>query len=492
MKLYQLLFTLAQCTAIATGSVLSAQHTYWQQEVDYNMEIDFDIRNHQFQGQQLITYTNHSPDTLTQVFYHLYLNAFQPNSMMDVRSRTIADADARVADRIQQLTPQEIGFQEVESLTQDGRATTFHIEGTILEVTLPEPILPGKSTQLAMQFRAQVPLQIRRNGRDNKEGISYSMAQWYPKLCEYDEQGWHANPYIGREFYGIWGDFDVKITIDKNYLVAASGYLQNPDAVGGDYANGKTANAQNGKLTYHFVAPDVHDFMWAADPDYKRTTFTRKDGMVMEFFYQPGEKTNENWEKLPAIMDKAFDFINAHYGQYPYKKYAFVQGGDGGMEYPMGTLITGERSLVSLVGVSVHELMHSWYQMVLGSNESLYAWMDEGFTSYASDEVMNYLRQEGLIPGDPVADPHQDDLNGFLNFNKSGRAEPLSTHADHFYTNAGYGVGSYVKGSLFLYQLQYIMAAKLSMLAYSAISILGNSSILMPTMLSESWKNSQD
>lgn len=454
MRLNQLLLLAPFCT-LFFAQPASAQAGYWQQHVRYDMDIDFNVGNHQFDGEQTIVYTNNSPDTLTRVFYHLYFNAFQPNSMMDVRSRTISDADARVASRIQTLTPDEIGFQEVKSLTQDGMAATFETVGTILEVNLPKPILPGAATTLAMRFHAQVPLQIRRSGRDSREGISYSMSQWYPKLCEYDYQGWHANPYIAREFHGVWGDFDVKITIDKKYLVGATGYLQNPDQKDAPYMGAATRSGD--KQTYHFLAPNVHDFVWGADPDYKHTSLTRKDGTVMHFFFQPGEKTTDNWAQLPAIMDRAFEFINKNYGQYPYQSYAFIQGGDGGMEYPMATLITGERSLSSLVGVSVHELMHSWYQMVLATNESLYAWMDEGFTSYASDEVMNHLRNERLIPGDPVADPHADDVTGFLNFTKSGLAEPLSTHADHFNTNAGYGVAAYVKGSLFLHQLRYVM-----------------------------------
>ena len=436
---------------------VNAQSGYWQQAVEYDMNIDFDVNTHRFTGEQTISYTNNSPDTLNRVFYHLYFNAFQPGSMMDTRSLTIRDADPRVADRIRNLKPNEIGYQKIDALTQDGKETSYEVAGTILEVNLAEPILPGATTELKMEFNAQVPVQIRRSGRDNREGISYSMSQWYPKLSEYDYQGWHANPYVGREFHGVWGDFNVAITIDKDYLIGGTGYLQNKEEIGGAYNEGKAGTASGDTRTYRFSAPQVHDFMWAADPDYTMTTRTRADGTELQFFYQDGDATTENWETLPAIMDRAFDFINEHYGQYPYKKYAFVQGGDGGMEYPMGTLITGERSLSSLVGVSVHELMHSWYQMVLATNESLYAWMDEGFTSYASDEVMNFLRQEGLIPGTPVDDPHLSDGTGFLNFVQSGLEEPLSVHSDHFTTNSAYGVGSYVKGALFLYQLQYIM-----------------------------------
>ncbi len=441
---------------------IQAQPDRWQQAVDYKMEIDFNVKKHQFDGKQTLTYYNNSPDQLDRVFYHLYFNAFQPGSMMDVRSNTIADADPRVGSRISSLEKDEIGYHKIKVLKQNGKDLKYEVVGTILEVTLAEPILPGAKAEFYMEFESQVPVQIRRSGRDNEEGIAYSMAQWYPKMCEYDYQGWHANPYIGREFYGVWGNFDVSITIDRNYTIGGTGYLQNPDEIGHGYAGkgDEKGKGKGKKLTWHFVAPQVHDFMWAADPDYTHDTFTREDGLVLHFFYQKNEKTEENWAALPGIMDKAFAYINKNFGQYPYKQYSFIQGGDGGMEYPMATLITGERNLGSLVGVAVHELMHSWYQMVLGTNESLYAWMDEGFTSYASSRVMNHLKGLGLIPGKEVENPFVGTYAGYVGFSKSGIEEPLITHSDHFNTNAAYSVASYVKGSIFLAQLQYIIGEK--------------------------------
>jgi len=434
-----------------------AQPDRWQQRASYQMEIDFDVNTHRYQGKQNLVYINNSPDTLYKVFYHLYFNAFQPGSAMDVRSRTILDPDRRVGDRISRLNPDEIGYQKIQTLQQNGVDLEYEVEGTILEVTLNEPILPHSSTIFDMTWEAQVPVQIRRSGRNNDEGIAYSMAQWYPKLCEYDYQGWHANPYVGREFYGVWGDFDVKITIDKDYIIGGTGYLQNPEEIGHGYTD-NDVQARGDRLTWHFMAPNVHDFMWGADPDYTHDTFTREDGMVMHFFYQKNERTEENWAMLPKVMDEAFAYINKTFGQYPYKQYSFVQGGDGGMEYPMSTLITGERSFNSLVGVSVHELMHSWYQMLLGTNESLYAWMDEGFTSYASSEVMNHLAGKGLLPGrEAVENPHAGTYGGYARFALSGREEPLSIHSDHFITNSAYGVGSYTKGSVFLNQMEYII-----------------------------------
>ncbi|MCP9235387.1 M1 family metallopeptidase [Lewinella sp. JB7] len=447
----RLLFLACSCVP----ALLFAQPDRWQQRAAYRMEIDFDVRNHQYAGTQELTYFNQSPDTLDKVFYHLYFNAFQPGSQMDLRNLNLPDADDRVADRISKLTPEEIGYIHVNTLQRDGRDLAFEEVGTILEVRLDEPLLPGDSTVFSMTWDAQVPLQIRRSGRDNAEGIDYSMAQWYPKMAEYDYQGWHANPYIGREFYGIWGDFDVTINIPRDYVVAATGYLQNPEIIGYGYAPEPASRPDI--LSYRFLAPNVHDFVWAADPDYTHRTLERTNGTTLNFFYQPGAETTENWEKLPAIMDAAFDYINQHYGAYPYEQYSFIQGGDGGMEYPMATLITGQRNLSSLVGVSVHELMHTWYQMLMGTNEALYAWMDEGFTSWASSEVMNHLRREGLLEGEVADNPHARTFASLRGFRQTGLQEPLTVHADHFATNSAYSVASYVNGSVFLEQLRYII-----------------------------------
>jgi len=361
------------------------QNRHWQNAVDYRMEIDMDVDQNKYDGKQWIQYTNNSPDALDVVFYHLYFNAFQPGSMMDTRSRTISDPDQRVGDRISKLSPAEIGLYQVNKVTLNGEKQEFTISHTTLKVHLSQPIAPGETVELYMDFAAQVPVQIRRSGRDNEEGIRYSMSQWYPKLAEYDEMGWHADPYVGREFHGVWGDFDVKIMIDPSYVVAATGYLQNPEDIGYGYTD-EEIKRNKGKITYHFSVDDVHDFTWAADPDYRHDSYTTADGLTLRSFYQEGEQT-KNWDSLLYIMEEAFRYASEHFGQYPYKEYNFVQGGDGGMEYPLLTLITGHRPLSSLVGVSVHEMMHSWYQGVLGTNEALYPWMAGSYTHLRAHET---------------------------------------------------------------------------------------------------------
>ena len=221
---------------ILLSSLVSAQSSkYWQQHVNYTMDIDVDVTTFQYKGKQKLVYTNNSPDQLKNVYYHLYFNAFQPNSQMDIRSRNIKDPDKRVGDGIYSLTPEEIGYIKVKSLKQNGKKVQFKTVGTILEVVLNKPIQSGQKATFEMEFDAQVPVQIRRSGRNNKEGVALSMTQWYPKMAEYDFEGWHTPPYIGREFHGVWGNFDVTLHIDKNYVVGGSGYLQNPQEVGHGY-----------------------------------------------------------------------------------------------------------------------------------------------------------------------------------------------------------------------------------------------------------------
>ena len=430
-----------------------SQDTYWQQKAAYEMEIKFDDSNHRYDGIQELTYFNNSPDTLFKAYFHLYYNAFQPGSMMDVRSRTIEDPDPRVADRIAQLTPDEIGYLRISSLEQNGQPVDFRESGTILEVELSKPILPGKKSKFNMSFQGQVPVQIRRSGRFNKEGVAYSMSQWYPKISEYDQMGWNADPYIGREFHGVWGEFDIKITIDSAYTLGGTGVLKNPQEIGHGYEmpGKKMKRPEGSKLTWHFVAEDVHDFVWAADKDYAHDKQVLKDGTVIHYLYKDTEDLRTNWGKLTKFVPIIFDYASVHFGRYPYPQYSIIQGGDGGMEYAMATLITGQRKFSSLVGVTVHEVMHSWYQMLLATNEGMYPWMDEGFTSYASSKVMSHL-----------FNPDEDTRRGryydsYIALANSGKEEPMSKMADHYNTNYAYGAAAYSKGALFIAQLGYVL-----------------------------------
>lgn len=472
------------CLLLTAASAM-AQPGRWQQRVKYTMNIDMDVNSNRFSGKQKLEYTNNSPDKLSKLFYHLYFNAFQPGSSMDVRSQELGkimingrpDWDGRVRDRISKLRDDEIGYQKIKSIKMNGVNQPFKYHETILEVNLTKPILPNSKAILEMEFEAQVPLQIRRSGRDNAgTGVRYSMSQWYPKLCEYDREGWHATPYIAREFYGVWGDFDVTIHIDKTYKLGATGTLVNASEIGWGYDKPGTElkPTATAKRNWHFTGSNIHDFVWAADPDYKHIVRKVPNGPTLNVIYNDkpnDEKDDSAWIKVATTAEHVLPFIEKHFGTYPYPQYSFIHGGDGGMEYPMATLMSS-----ASVGTAIHEWLHSWYQMMMGTNESLYAWMDEGFTSFAEDLVSAYnngypsiAQYENALKRRPdnqelkdlvengLPQHHAGAYDSYFRLVKSGLEEPLTTHADHFNTNMAYSTAAYSKGEVFMEQLGYIV-----------------------------------
>ena len=424
---------------------------YWQQKVDYTMSVDIDAESANYSGTQKLIYTNNSPETLSKVFYHLYFNAFQPGSDMAIRLKNRKEKNGRFKINLDSLSLDQSGFLKVSALKQNGKKTKIKEAGTILEVTLNEPIASGESTLLELDFNGHVPDLIRRAGKNSPEGIAFSMAQWYPKLCEYDVDGWNTDPYTGREFHGVWGDFDVKITLDKNYTVGGSGYLQNANQIGKGYSDRKKPKTKKGKITWHFIAPNVHDFTFAADTDYIHDIYPGPNNVELHFFYKNNPEIIDNWKKLQPVTANLMEYFNEKVGLYPYKQYSVIQGGDGGMEYAMCTLITGERKFGSLVGVTSHELAHSWFQFVLATNETKHEWMDEGFTTFISTLAVNDVLKENK----PF--PLERSYNGYLNLARSGVEQPQTTNANRYHYNYAYESTAYNKGAVFLGQLGYII-----------------------------------
>lgn len=467
--------------------IMVAQPDRWQQAIKYNIDVKMDVVTNKFSGTEKIEYSNNSSDTLNKIFLHLYWNAFQPNSEMDVRSRELGknmltnrrgdqvpDWDARVKDRISKLSPAEIGYDSVSAVKINGVAQKLIYHETILEVSLSKPILPKSKTVLDINFFSQVPVQIRRSGRDNSAGVRYSMSQWYPKMVEYDYQGWNPNPYIAREFYGVWGDYDVKITIDKNYMVAATGILQNPNTIGFGFETPGTkvpvTNAST--LTWNFRGENIHDFVWAADNSFKHLSKKVRPDLTLHVFYKAGDARQDSaWSNVLWAAEKALPYMESRFGKYQYPQYSFIHGGDGGMEYAMATLLIGPG-----LGTVFHEWMHSWYQHMLGTNESLFPWMDEGFTSYAEAEVSAYYDEHFALQSPFISNAEKDRIRklnddnkvklplnqfsnyaGYFSLAKSPLEEPMSTHSDHYNTNFAYSAAAYSKGATFLGQLGYII-----------------------------------
>ncbi|MBW7675479.1 M1 family metallopeptidase [Chryseobacterium chendengshani] len=433
------------------------QNAYYQQAAQYKMNIDVNAEKFTYEGNQTLNYSNNSPDELDVVYFHLYWNAFKPNSMMDQRvagqgkngdSRLQKDGISRLAS----IPKDQEGAQNIHWIKQNGKNLKFEIQETVMKVYLNESIKPNSKTTFTMEWDADIPQQIRRSGRNNREGVDMTMSQWYPKIAEYDYDGWATFDYVGREFHAPFADFDVTIKINKDYVVGAGGTLLNPTEVKG-YDASATIKADKNKATWRWTAKNMLDFAWAADKDYSVESFDVPQGPKVFFVYQKNDKTKV-WGEAQSYITKYFQIMNSRFGKYAYPSYAFIQGGDGGMEYGMCTMILGESKTVEdLMGLMIHEGSHSWYQQMLATNEPLRPWMDEGFTSYAESIVMHQL----FPPKDERPNPFVDKINAYRNIVQKKIEEPAVWLGDHHDNGTAYSFASYVKGELYLVQLGYIV-----------------------------------
>jgi hypothetical protein len=444
--------------ALVFGFISAQQNAYYQQFAKYKMDIDVDAANFSYQGKQTLTYTNNSPDELKVVYFHLYWNAFKSGSMMDQRvSGQGKNGDSRLQkegiSHLASIPKTEEGAQNIHWIKQNGKDLKFEIQESIMKVELATPIKANSKTTFTMEWDAVIPKQIRRSGRNNREGIDMTATQWYPKIAEYDYEGWATFDYIGREFHAPFSDFEVDIKIDKEYVIGAGGTLENPLEVKGYDKKATQKIDETNKTTWKWKAKNMLDFAWAADRDYTVENFTILEGPKIYYVYQKSEKT-KLWEESKPYITKFFQLMNTKFGRYAYPSYSYIQGGDGGMEYGMATIMLGEgTSLEGLVGLMAHEAGHSWNQQMLAYNESMRPWMDEGFTSYY-DSIMMY---QLFPPKKAPANPFLGSLNGYRNFTKRGIEEPAGWLGDHHDNGSAYSVASYTKGELFLVQLGYIM-----------------------------------
>jgi hypothetical protein len=238
----------------------------------------------------------------------------------------------------------------------------------------------------------------------------------------------------------------VNITLDKNYKVGATGELQNAAAIGWGYdAEGSLLKPVTGDLrTWKFSGKNIHDFVWSADPGYKHITRKTVNGPLLHFIYKENATEDSKWRATADSCAMAYSFMARTFGSYPYQVYSFLQGGGGGTEYPMATLIKNNN-----LESAIHEWCQSWYQMMLGTNENEYAWMDEGFTDYAEAKVLAWLRHKDFFAT-------AEEYGLYFRLAKSHFDEPMSTAANFFNTNYAYNYNAYYKGAVFLRQLGYI------------------------------------
>ncbi len=424
----------------------SQQCDYWQQRVKYKIYANVDILNHKYSGSEIVTYYNNSPDTLKKIYFHLYYNAFQSESSFAQKNFTVIDPEKELDKKFRELKSDESGGITIQSIKQDSNEMEYQIYETILTAKLNRNLMPGDSCIFFLNYEAKIPKLIRRSGWGSKEGIDLSMAQWYPKIAAYDREGFHPDVYLGREFYGVWGDFDIIIDIDKSYIVAAGTESQSSELL------------DSNKLRYHFISKNIHDFVWTADRDYMHYSIKADTNIYLNFYFQNLDSIKvKNWLGLGNAMKLVLAFMNKKVGKYQYTNFSFIEGGDGGMEYPLACLITGNRSFNSLVGISVHEFIHAWFYAQIANNESKYPWMDEGFTSFYNILVLQYLDSLGIIERKFPEFPFQDDYDKYIQFSLSDYWEPMNKHSDHYKTNFAYGINSYNGGMVFLKQLESVV-----------------------------------
>jgi hypothetical protein len=444
---------------------------YWQQRVDYVIRASLDTVAQTVTGEERITYTNNSPDTLRYLWIQLDQNLFNSSS----RGSRLFDQDSRFGTRgaeggvtlkkvAQPAIPAGRGRPPVQAAKLD-----YLVNGTLMKVNLPRPLAPGGRQVLEIGWSFPFGPNSNRMGIELIDGSHvYEVAQWYPRLAVYDDiRGWNTEQYLGQgEFYLEYGSFDVTLTVPANMLVAATGTLRNPDAVltasqrarlsrargsdstviirGRDEIDDPASRPRsaNGTHAWRFTADSVRDFAWAAARHFVWDAARANGGKTLAMsFYPPSAEPV--WNQSTQYVRFAVDNYSSWY-RYPYPVAINVNGIEGGMEYPMIVFCHNRTDAAALFSVTDHEIGHTWFPMVVGNNERLYAWMDEGFNTF-----MNRYNWDKKYPG-------QYNRRGnpglYIPHALSGREEPVMTPADRIYGSLS--VTAYTKPGLGLILLR--------------------------------------
>ncbi|MBK6930578.1 MAG: M1 family metallopeptidase [Saprospirales bacterium] len=395
-------------------AALAAQTPYFQQEVNYQIEAALNDRNHTLDAHIRIGYTNHSPDTLRDIWMHLWANAYQNRQTAFCRQK-LRDGSARFY-----FAPDStLGYFQGIDFQVDGQKVAWRIDPDnpdIAVLTLPQPLPPGGQAVIETPFFLKIPASFSRLGHVK---TSYQMTQWYPKPAVYDAWGWHAMPYLDMgEFYSEFGAFDVQITLPENYVVGATGvlmteseraFLQQKEAetraemARRDRLLSKEDKAAARKApfppsatttkTLHFAAERVHDFAWFADKRFfvLKDTARLASGAAVDCWAMFTAEDFDLWRKGAFYVRRAVEFYSQNVGAYPWPQATAVHSAlsaGGGMEYPMITVIGNSGNAKGLDEVITHEVGHNWFYGILASNERGHAWMDEGLNSYYEHRYM--------------------------------------------------------------------------------------------------------
>jgi hypothetical protein len=401
---------------------------YWQQRVDYKIEATLDPETNVLSGTERITYTNNSPMALPYLWLHLEQNICAPNSIANTLDQPPLVFGEAVFDFSCQGFEGGVTLGRIES---DGRPLDHQLYGVTMRIDLPEPLASGAIIEFEIDWSSPMPeYGAARMGRD---GELYEIAWWYPRLAVYDDvKGWNHEPYIGAgEFYLEYGAFDVELTVPARFVVVATGELQNPEDVltatqrerlaramatnqpvavitADEAGTSATRPTTDGMLTWHFAADSVRGFAFAMAPNF-RWDATSWDGISIQTLYRP-EATL--WEEGIRMAEQTIRHFSEKWYRYPYPHATTVEGPIAGMEYPMLTFVPPGANREELQWVLMHELGHEWFPMIVGSNERLHPWMDEGFNTF----IDSYGQEEyfaGTVYGDTLGQTplHEYDIH---------------------------------------------------------------------------------
>jgi hypothetical protein len=438
---------------------------YWQQKVEYRIDVSLNDQTKTLQGFEKITYYNNSPDTLTYIWFHIWPNAYKSDrtafSNQQLQNGNTAFYFSNKEERgyINQLA---FKVNNIAAKTEDHPE---HID--IIKVVLPTPLFPGQSVNITTPFHVKLPYNFSRGGYDKQ---TFQITQWYPKPAVYDRKGWHPMPYLDQgEFYSEFGDYDIRITLPKDYVVAATGMLQNNEEkewlktkqykeVSKSTKSKSTAtiskktpkiSSKNQTInhsestiptkTVHFIQTNVHDFAWFANKDFfvNQDTCKLASGKVVNIYTYYTSSQQTVWKNSTALAKRALHFYSKEVGEYPYNSLSAVQGPEsfgGGMEYPTITVISPLPSEKEFDIILAHEIGHNWFYGILASNERQYPWLDEGLNTYY-DRKYTEQTYGGL--------PLSEDLV-LQTLVKTHRDQPIATVADEL-TALNYGLVAYHK-----------------------------------------------
>ncbi|HET6577095.1 MAG TPA: M1 family metallopeptidase [Gemmatimonadales bacterium] len=462
-------------TSIRTGSGEPGPR-YWQQRADYLIRATLDTTTRSIRGEERITYTNNSPDTLRYVWLQLDQNLFNSES----RGYRVFGQDPRFGTKGAQVSVRLLKVAAPAVPAAKGRkavpatALPYLVNGTVMRVNLARPLPPGGKQLLEIGWSFPFGPNSSRMGMEEIDGATiYEVAQWYPRMAVYDDvRGWNTEQYLGQgEFYLEYGSFDVSLTVPADMIVAATGVLQNPDEVLTAAQRARLARARTsaetvvirGKdeigdpasrppteypaLTWRFTADSVRDFAWAAARHFVWDAVGVNDGRTLAMSYYP-PSADSIWKDASQYAKTAIEYYSKQWLPYPYPVASNVNGIEGGMEYPMIVFCHNRTDPQALYSVTDHEFGHTWFPMVVGSNERRYGWMDEGFNSF-----MNHYSFPRKFPDSPL--PNSRGVpETYIKNALSGDEQTIMTPADRMHSTENWRQSVYNKPAVGLVLLR--------------------------------------